>query len=101
MDNEGWRANTMAKSKRRIQAAARKRSRKEAWKLMTPEARKEWSEKRAKTAKTGYAARTRERANGAPMADRTREGIRKRFVTPHSHQPSLGAWVREFHRLTA
>jgi hypothetical protein len=70
----------MAKSKRRIQAAARKRSRKEAWKLMTPEARKEWSEKRAKTAKTGYAARTRERANGKPMSSRTHE-------TPAWHSP--------------
>lgn len=63
----------MAKSKRRIAAAARKRARKEAWKSMTPEARKEWSDKRLKTAKTGYAKRARERKNGEPMSDRAKE----------------------------
>lgn len=63
----------MAKSKRRIEAAARKRTRKEAWKSIPPEKKREWNEHRARTAQTGYAKRQRERANGRPMSDRRRE----------------------------
>lgn len=39
----------MAKSKRRIAAAARRRSRKGAWKSMTSEQRAEFNERRART----------------------------------------------------
>jgi len=92
----------MSKSKARIAAKARKHARKEAWKLMTPEGRVEWSAKRRKTSKTGYAKRGRERDNGAPMASRTGEGIGKRFVPPLVRQdPAFAGWLRDFWRLTA
>jgi hypothetical protein len=91
----------MAKSKKRIEAAKQRRERKEKWKTMTPEARKEWSEARVKTAKSGYAKRRRERDNGQPMASRSQEGVRKRFRTPHVSQPALDAWLSEFHGMTA
>jgi hypothetical protein len=63
----------MAKSKRRIEAAAQHQTNREAWKSMSPEKRKEWNEHRARTAQTGYAKRQRERANGRPMSDRRHE----------------------------
>lgn len=63
----------MAKSKRRQAIAATQQSNRESWKSMTPEARKEWDERRRKTAKSGYAKRQRERAAGKPMSDRRGE----------------------------
>jgi hypothetical protein len=89
----------MAKSSRRRAVVAVQQSNREAWKSMTPEARKEWNERRAKT---GYAKRQRERNNGAPMASRTGEGVRVRFVTPRTVPcPEFAPWLREFQRMTA
>lgn len=69
---------------------------------MTEEQRKEWNERRKKTAKSGYAKRQRERANGAPMESRTHEGVRKRFETPRSMpHPDFGRWLAQFQRMTA
>ena len=92
----------MAKSAKRRVVVAVQQSNREAWKSMTPEARKEWNERRAKTAKTGYAKRQRERNSGAPMASRTGEGIGKRFVTPQTRACSeFAPWLRGFQRMTA
>lgn len=66
---------------------------------MSEEQRKDFNDVRRKTAKSGYAKRQRERDNGAPMSDRTHEGVRKRFVTPRSFQPELSRWCREFPRI--
>lgn len=60
-------------AKKRAGARAAKRARKEEWKRMTPEARRVWSEARERTAKTGYAKRKRERANGVGMSNRSGE----------------------------
>lgn len=84
---------------------ARTRSRAE-WKKnlagMTEAQKKAFNETRRRTAKSGYAKRQRERDNGAPMASRTGEGVRKRFETPRSTPGAdFGAWLIEFHRMTA
>lgn len=63
----------MAKSKKRRDAAKVRRARKEEWKLMSPERRKEYNEHRLRTAKSGCAKRQRERARGVPMSDRSHE----------------------------
>lgn len=71
-------------------------------KAMSEEQRKEFNEARLRTAKSGFAKRQRERSNGAPMADRTHEGVRKRFVTPFVHPSSeFARWLRDMQRRTA
>jgi hypothetical protein len=92
----------MAKSSRRRAVVAVQQSNREAWKSMTPEARKEWNEHHVRTAKTGYAKRQRERGNGAPMASRTGAGVRRGFMTPRAVPcPEFAPWLREFQRMTA
>lgn len=80
----------------------RTRSRAE-WKsklrAMSEAQKQEFNAIRARTAKSGYAKRQRERANGAPMASRTHEGVRKRFVTPMSGpRAEFADWLRDFQR---
>lgn len=61
----------------------------------------EWNEQRLRTAKSGYAKRRRERANDVPMASRTHESLRKRFVTPSARpEPRFAGWLRQFHATT-
>ncbi|HET9554304.1 MAG TPA: hypothetical protein VFP50_15185 [Anaeromyxobacteraceae bacterium] len=69
---------------------------------MSEEQKREFNEVRRRTSKSGYAKRQRERANGAPMASRTHEGIQKRFATPCSRPGAdFAPWLREFQRRTA
>lgn len=85
--------------------SVRTRSRAE-WKAklrgMSEQQRKDFNDTRRRTAQSGYAKRQRERDNGAPMSDRTHEGVRKRFVTPFV-QPSseFARWLRDMQRRTA
>lgn len=68
---------------------------------MSEAAKKEWNENRLRTAKSGYAKRKRERENDAPMASRTHEHARKRFVTPSARpDPRFAGWLRQFHAAT-
>lgn len=93
----------MAKSKGRKTMVAIQQANWENWKTMTPEKRKEWSERRIKTAKSGFTKRARERATGVPMASRSHEGLTLRgMAPPHSRpDPMFAWWLADFHRMTA
>lgn len=70
---------------------------------MSEEQRKTWNDHRIRTSKTGYAARQRERGNGAPMKSRTGEGLTLRtFPVPFTRpDPKFAGWLRDFQRMTA